>query len=115
MIFFAIVCLLFFYCCEKNLNIIGTELTVKIDSTGIQIINNMAQPINFFVVEINTAAQINWAAGCGHTNINPGDSRDITYSKILGYYAGCKLIIYWWYCLQNSNPGPVSNTIVTAH
>jgi hypothetical protein len=97
------------------LNTIGTELLVKTDSTGIQITNNMAQPINFFVVEINTAARINWAAVCDCTNINPGDSRDITYSKILGYSAGCELIVYWWYCLQNSNPGPVSNIIVTAY
>jgi hypothetical protein len=115
MIVISVVCLFYFCYCEKNLHTIGTELTVKTDPTCIQIINNMAQPINFFVVEINTAAQIEWAAGCGRTNINPGDSRDIAYSEILGYTTGCKLIVYWWYCLQNSTPGSVSNIIINTY
>ncbi len=114
-IIFSVVCSLLFCSCEKNLNTIGTELTVKTDSTGIHIINNMAIPINFLVVEINTAARIEWAVHCDGTNINPGDSRDITYSEILGYTAGCELIIYWWYCLPNSKPGPVNNITITAY
>jgi hypothetical protein len=97
------------------LNTIGTELTVRTDSSGIQIINNMAQPINIFVVEINTVARIEWAVHCDGTNINPGDSRDIAYSEILGYYTGCELIVYWWYCLQDSKPGPVNNITITAN
>ncbi len=89
-------------------------LTVARGATAFRLQNASAVPINYFIVERDLAARLDWAACVGPTcpAVPPSGSIAVTYAQVAGYAAGAReAIVYWWHSIPASGGGYLADSI----
>ena len=113
--FFSIV----FHSCRDlgdNNAYVGAEgLTVRATATSLLITNRSAETVYYFAVEEVTYTVIDWIQTCNfETSVPVGSTKEVSYTQILGYKHGCKIVLVWWQCSGTmvGRPGGVRTLVI---
>jgi len=103
LLIYVIVMILLFHCSNENPTEPSWDVRFITLNDAIRIDNQSDWEVHYFAVEQLSSNIIDWIPYCSvgsQKQIPCGKTAYVVYSKseIPGYYEGCTIRLYWWFC-----------------